>query len=709
MSSELALGAVRIDKVRASREGHTYHDTWTARVALELLTPTTTLIAIAVEGLSTEDAQIASAAATEIADLVRYRGGVGIAQASHVAVVQFKYSIAEASVPMRATDVRKTLAKFVKADTDYAAVVGAERGREVVRYELVTNRPFHPNLLAAIDGVRRGLDLSGDVAGQASAVTEACDLAPFALASFLDRLTLSGDSSTVPEVRFSVHRTIANWGGATDTLSRMRLSNLLKLCRDKAGAGGQYNNLIRRVDVLAALEIAHENELFPTPDAFPAVGQTIDRPVVNTIAEMLSEQGPPILVHSPGGMGKTVVMQTLAQRFDKDANAVVLFDCYGAGRWRDPADGRHLVKHALPHLANRLAGRGLCDVLLGGGATKDLAKAFRARLIQAVEAVRAVDSRAQVILLLDAIDHSALQAAETHTEAFSHVILTSLSISPIDGVCVVASCRSERRDVASNGAACREIPIGPFLPAETTSVVRLRDETATEAEIAALHTRSGGNPRVLDALVLAGRPYDDLGPSQGNTEFQADLLDQLLKRRIDEAAQEAIARGMPQREVDTLLAGLALLPPPVPLLELALVHDRPEEAIESFAADLFPLIDRTPHGLIFRDEPTETLIRELFKNDPPSQSAVIQRLERRQLHSTYAARALPIVLTSVGRTDDLVRLAFDVRLPKSATSRVAHSGRATWSGLLSTSACSSARLVASGCRVGCVQRGRADG
>ena len=151
MSSKLALGAVRIDKVRASREGHTYHDTWTARVALELLTPTTTLIAIAVEGLSTEDAQIASVAATEIADLVRYRGGVGIAQASHVEVVQFKYSIAEASVPMRATDVRKTLAKFAKADTDFAAVVGAERGREVVRYELVTNRPCAsriPNSLA---------------------------------------------------------------------------------------------------------------------------------------------------------------------------------------------------------------------------------------------------------------------------------------------------------------------------------------------------------------------------------------------------------------------------------------------------------------------------------------------------------------------------------------------------------------------------------
>jgi len=671
MSSEPTPESVRIDKVRASREGHTYHDTWTARVALELLVPTTSLSAVAVEGLFTEDAHITSSAATEIADLVRYRSGVGIAQASSVEVVQFKYSIAEAAVPMRATDVRKTLAKFARTDNDFTAAVGADRVRDVARYELVTNRPFHSNLLEAIDALRRGLALHDDVADQATAVADACGLERSLLPGFLERLTLTGHRSMVSEVKASVHRTIANWGGATDTLSRMRLSNLLQLCREKAGAVGQFNNLISRVDILAALEIAHEDELYPTPDAFPAVGPTIDRSIVDTVASTSREQGIPILVHSPGGMGKTVIMQALARQLQQGPNAVVLFDCFGAGRWRDPADGRHLVQRALPHVANLLAGRGLCDVLLPGGAKVDIAQAFRARLGQVVSALREVDSSARLVLLLDAIDHSALQAAETHTDAFSHVILKSLSIAPVDGVSVVASCRTERRDIARNGAECREIPIGPFLPDETMSVVLLRDETATEAEIAALHTRSGGNPRVLDALLRTGRPYDELGPREGGLEVRGDLLDELLTRRIEDASREALSRGLSQRDVDTLLAGLALLPPPVPVTELAAALERPDAAVESFAADLSPLIDRTPHGLIFRDEPTETLIRRLFQNDSASQTAIIERLERRQLHSTYAARALPIVLTSVGRTDDLVRLAFDARLPGVATSRVA--------------------------------------
>ena len=261
------------------------------------------------------------------------------------------------------------------------------------------------------------------------------------------------------------------------------------------------------------------------------------------------------------------------------------------------------------------------------------------------------------------LTHSALQAAETHTEAFSHVILKSLAITPIDGVSVVASCRTERLEVATNGAECREIPIEPFSPHETRRIVGLHDQTATDAEIAALQTRSGGNPRVLDALLRAGRPYDDIEPLRDETPSRADLLDGLLKQRIDDAVREALARGLSTNEIDALLAGLALLPLPVPLIELAVAHDRSEAAIESFAADLSPLIDRTPHGLIFRDEPTETLIRKLFKNDSASQTSVVERLERRQVDSSYAARALPIVLTSLGRTDDLIRLAFDKRVP----------------------------------------------
>lgn len=211
MTSEPSPKLAHIDKVRASREGHAYHDTWTARVALELLVPTTNLAGIAVEGFSTEDAPIASAPATEIADLVRYRGAVSIAAASQVEVVQFKYSIAQALEPMRAGDVRKTLEKFARTDSDFVLKIGCERVRTVLRYELVTNRPLHTSLLAAVDGIRRSLPLDGDPADQADALRKACNLPEGTLVDLLGRLSLSGCSPGLSAVRSSVHRTIANW------------------------------------------------------------------------------------------------------------------------------------------------------------------------------------------------------------------------------------------------------------------------------------------------------------------------------------------------------------------------------------------------------------------------------------------------------------------------------------------------------------------
>ena len=448
---------------------------------------------------------------------------------------------------MRAADLRKTLAKFATTDRDFVAAVDADRVARVVRYELVTNRPFHPNLIAAIDGIRRSLTLSEDIADQAKAVTDACGIGQSALRSFLDRLALSGDSSTVSDVRASVHRTIANWGGSTDTLAKLRLSNLLRLCREKAGAPGQFNNLIGRVDVLAALEVGHEDDLFPTPAAFPAVGEIIDRPVVEQIAARIDEPGPPIVAHSPGGMGKTVVMQALARRLDNGANAVVLFYCFGAGRWRDPADGRHTVQRARAAYSQPARGARPFVTPYSQAARPPIwHEPFGADLSkQSKQCVPPIHAGASFFCWMR-LTHSALQAAETHTEAFSHVILKSLAITPIDGVSVVASCRTERLEVATNGAECREIPIEPFSPHVTRRIVGLHDQTATDAEIAALQTRSGGNPRVLDALLRAGRPYDDIEPLRDETPSRADLLDGLLKQKNRRCG----ARGARERVVD---------------------------------------------------------------------------------------------------------------------------------------------------------------
>lgn len=63
-----------VDKARASKAGHAFHEAWAARSALELLPPGADLAAITLEGFAVLDELDLSTGAVEIADLVRYYG-----------------------------------------------------------------------------------------------------------------------------------------------------------------------------------------------------------------------------------------------------------------------------------------------------------------------------------------------------------------------------------------------------------------------------------------------------------------------------------------------------------------------------------------------------------------------------------------------------------------------------------------------------------
>ena len=658
--------AIVIDKVRASKAGHAYHEAWAARSALELLLPATDLVAITLEGFDARDEADLATGAVEIADLVRYRGANDVARASRVEVVQFKYSIASAATPVRAADLARTLTKFALTDAELRARHGDERVRQVVRYDFATNRPIHPNLAAAIAATIQGAETMGDTARQQEQIAEALKDYSHPTSELLARLSLSGAQGSLRHAEGSVAANLAAWSEPSDPDAEKRLLKLRNLIRIKAGPGSEHDKRIDRVAVLAELEVEHEDRLYPTPDAFPAVERVVERAVLDEIVAEARSLGPPLVLHAAGGMGKTVLMQGLAERLRADG-PVVLFDGFGAGRWRDPADARHRPERTLVHLANILAGHGLCDILLPVLDITSLMRAFRRRLAQSVATARQARTDAFVTLVLDAIDHAGLAAEETGTRSFSHELLRSLSVDPIDGARVVASCRTERLALAVGESAYRPFPIPPFTQDEAIELISVRDPSATPEEVAALVTRSGCNPRCLDSLLQVGRPYDPMTMPGSKQETSKDLLDSLLRKRLADAREAARSRGERDADIDLLLTGLALLAPPVPIDELAAAKGTSVEAVESFAADLAPLLERTPFGLMFRDEPIETLIRTTYGGNAGERDRIVATLSERQSISNYAARALPALLTSIRYVDQLVALAFDERVPGAAS------------------------------------------
>ncbi|MBB1602015.1 hypothetical protein A9977_18415 [Variovorax sp. UMC13] len=655
-----------VDTVRASRDGHEFHEAWVARKSLGLLLPGAELVGIAVEGFANEDQRGVSNEGNEIADAVLYFGGrANLQHAKRVVVVQVKYSKAAEHKPFRAADAKKTIDKFARTYRACKASLGTDKARAKLRFELVTNRPIEPALLEAIEGLAAQSPLKGDAKRQAKQVAEACKLTGKDLAEFAARLQMIGLTGDLRENKQQLALTLVDWSDARDHMARRRLSDIREMARDKAGLIKQHGNVIVRTDVLAALGLSDDRDLLPAPTSFPPIGTVIDRVQLDDTVHRIPRLTRPLVVHAEGGFGKTVFMNSLAARLGHE-HETILFDCFGMGQYRAPDDSRHLPSRGLVHVANELSCRGLCDPMLPSTSnSEDILRAFRVRLEQAVATLRRGSADRQLVLLLDAIDNASEIARDRNQDSFPRLLLQSLEHgTAIAGLQVVVSARTHRLLSATGEISAEELELAPFVERETRAFLRARVSKLTETMVQVGQARSKGNARVLEHL--AAEPTL-LAPSQIDKPI---ALDDLIQHRIDQALVEARKLGNAARSIRAFLAGLATLPPPVPLKEFAQVNGMAEGAVVSFAADLSPLLEQTKHGLMFRDEPTETLIRRNYASDAAPLRELATNLFAMQSESVYAATTLPDLLLQLEDGEKLFQLAFDERLPASITGTV---------------------------------------
>lgn len=667
-SSGIAMAKVRMtfDSVRASRDGHEFHEAWVARKCLGLLLPRDDLVGIAIEGFGEEDQKLVTAEANEIADAVLYFGRrATFSDARRIVVVQVKYSKAAELKPFRASDAKKTLGKFARTYRACKRDNGTQKARDKLRFELVTNRPIAAALVDALRGLAQGAPLEGEAKDQATQVIAACRLTGKDLAEFVARVEMIGLTGDLRSNKEELAITLADWSPARDHMAVIRLNNIREMARDKAGLAKQHRNMIARTDVFAALQLSDERDLLPCPASFPAVGAIVDRVQLDDAVAWIQRLTKPLIIHAEGGVGKTVFMSSLVARLSA-SHETVLFDCFGMGQYRAPDDARHLPGRGLVHIANDLACRGLCDPLLPSTSnSEDILRAFRARLEQVVATLRRGSADRQLILCLDAIDNANELARDRGQDTFPKLLLQSLEHGrPIPGLVVVVSARSHRRRAATGDASCEELELQPFTEPETSTFLASRVPKLTEAMVQVAQSRSLGNARVLEHLA---KEPDLLAPSEVGKLIE---LDDLIRQRISDALAEARKLGNPDANIRAFLAGLATLPPPVPLKEFAQVNGMPEGAVKSFAADLAPLIEQTSHGLMFRDEPTETLIRRDYAADATTLRVLADNLLAMQSTSVYAATTLPDLLLQLSDGERLFRLAFDERLPAAITSKV---------------------------------------
>lgn len=654
----------KIDTTRASRDGHEFHEAWTARKALQLFWPDSDLAGISVEGLSPDDQVRASKAAVEIADIALYFGAEpSFEQGARKTIAQFKYSIADKDKDFRASNAKKTITKFAKTFSDYKRKYGAQSVSGRLDFQLITNQPVYKYLTEAIDAIAQGSPLTGDTKKQSDQFINAAGLKGRPLAEFASKVSIIGRAGSLRVTKDELDNLLVDWSATSDPIARERLGRLKELVREKAGYAGTNQNLITRPDILAALKVGDADDLLPCETRLVDVGPVVQREQLSDALTLIDAATKPVLIHATGGAGKTVFMESLERKLE-ETSEVVFFDCFGGGAYRSLDDARHQPKQGLIHIANTLSFRSLCDPMLPDTMDQQtLMRTFKRRLGQCVNTMSRVAPGRKLVLLIDAIDNAEIAARQRSEDAFPIKLLESLDAEPIGGVKVIVSCRSHRKP--STYAKYDAYELRSFSREETRTFLRARLKGVTNGEINVAQARSGGNPRVLDYLLLSGRGLLDASEIDKPLE-----LDDLIQQRIDDALTIAIERGYEQDDIDAFVAGLAVLPPPVPLDEYAGAHGIELSAVESFASDMAPLLERTNQGLTFKDEPTETLVRERFATSKEPLRSVAKNLLARQDESVYAARALPGLLHELDDGERLFALAFDDRTPGSVTSTV---------------------------------------
>lgn len=642
-----------LDLVRFRNDGDDFHVLWTARRAVRMIAPTSRLRAVAVEGISVKDRLKGKriGAGLLVADTVEYYGSETFGTAERVVINQLKYSTQNVNTPWPWSGLSETIIGFAARFAANAKEYGIRHAIAVGRYRFVTNRPISANVLEAIDAVIHGStdSLKGSAKSVSWELQTKLGLKDLRLRQFLGTLELRGNQASRHDQKTSLAAEVARIQPGASDLSIARLKELIRTL----GTSSATDDPVLRIEtVLRTFDVEDPAYLLPAPAHFETIGHAVEREQDAALLDAIRQAPSPFLVTAPGGVGKSITTQRIASLMPAGSE-VVTFDGFAGGGYRTRSEARHRHDVGLVQIANELATRGLCDVLLPSAAPPHvLLRSFRSRLTQAAAIVRARSSDALVVIVLDAADNSMFAAGLQHDRCF---VADLMAEPPPEGCRIVGFARPNRiADLQLPGQA-PPFELTSFTLAETRAHIALHTRAAPRTAVEAFHHLTFGNPRVqanqLAATTSLSNAVERLGPG-GLT------VEKLIELQLVEGL-ETVKALQPEADVEGLCAAMAALPPLIPIEVLAQVAGVDASAILSFAADFAggrPIL-LSKEAIQFRDEPVEHWFTARFMPSREQASQFADRIARISERSSYAALAMPQLLEQAGRHAELTALA----------------------------------------------------
>ena len=556
--------------VRSSRDGDQFHYLWAARRCLLLLSPASGLVAVSIEGASTSESDGGDQVeeGEEIIDVGEYYGSEAIEEATLIRYTQLKHSTQRANQAWTASGLEKTLHGFAKR---YKAFGGTETIGDKLEFCFVSNRPISSNLLEAVEDAANNAKNRHPV--ELKKIQKFTNLKGLSLADFCKLLHVEGKHSGYWAQRNILAKEVNTYLPGADVDAPVQLKELVTR---KALSENAENPSITKNDVLLVLK-TKDNHLFPAPCQIEDITDTIPREQEGYLVEQIINAGSgTVLVHANGGVGKSIF--SIRIKFGLPAGSVcVVYDCFGDGQYRNASAYRHRHKDALVQIANELASKGLCDLLIPAAHADSTAylQAFLHRLRQAIVFLKGENPEALLCIVVDAADNAQMAAEETFDpRSFARDLLRE---QMPDGVRLVMLCRTHRQEILNPPLHTLRLELQPFTRSETAIYLRNVFPNATEQDVAEFHRLSSQNPRVqataLSQKATLSEILRALGPNPTTVE---DTIATLLKAAIDKLRDKVGPTETAQ--INMICEGLAVLRPLIPISVLASISGVNESA-----------------------------------------------------------------------------------------------------------------------------------
>jgi hypothetical protein len=622
---------------------------------LELLNPKTPLVAIAVEGLRTEDERGVPADTWDGVDCSFYFGGNDVRSAKQIVIDQLKYSSANPEKTWTVSRLVKStnkkgdnsvIARLAKAFARLSKMRPDLVASGDLRLRLVSNQRINPVVTQVLAQLGTSWKHSEQEKKARAELLAASGLRSSDFDAFIRALDFSKCGS---RSRFATEErvllTISSW---TEDDARPSLEHLMDFVRRKMMPESR-GEVITRESILAQFGVSDPGALFPCPSTIRNVRNLVNREEAQAIADEMLAGKQRLCFHGVGGCGKTTLLQDISMRLPQ-GSVMLIYDCYGSGRYLDSDAFRHRPPDAFLQLSNELSQRLRTPLLITKFPNLDYPKIFKKRLALASEIVSAKSADALIVVVADAADNS-ITAAENLSEHSFIPSLLSLGDLPNNVRLVITSRTGRLPTLKLPPTFGTPFEVKGFSQAETALFVRLVWERLSDNWIEDFHYLSGGNPRVQSYALSYGKGDPDR--TLGYLLPHGKSLDKIFEEQLTQARNKFGTH----LDVRTFCAALVALPRPVPIEVLSVVSNLSSANISDLCADLAPGVRLKDGFISFADEDFEHFLRlEAGEDLSVIDNAIATHLLSVHKVSAYAATHVGTALSKAARGLEVVEL-----------------------------------------------------